>query len=238
MIDIQNITLSHRNSSPLLINQSCLLEAGTLTALTGRNGSGKSTLLRAICGTQPLKSGKILLGTDKVNPAETSPAKLASLLSIVTTGRVDARHMTARQLVEMGRAPLTGLFGTLHDGDRVAVDRALDLVGLTQLADREISRLSDGEHQRLMLARALAQDTPIILLDEPTGFLDVPNRRAVTKLLAELAHTEGKCILYSTHELDAALANADFILHLSPPALALLPPSQMLSHSPFAALTN
>lgn len=236
MIDIQHITIAHRCSEPLLTDQSCTLPKGTLTALTGRNGSGKSTLLRAICGTQPLLSGQILLGQEHINAAEATPARLASLLSLVTTGRVDARHMTVRQLVEMGRAPQTGLFGMLHDKDREAVTRAIELVGLSKFADREISRLSDGEHQRLMLARALAQDTPIILLDEPTGFLDVPNRRAVTALLASLAHNEGKCILYSTHEIDPALANADFILHLSPPLLALLPPEEMRHYPPFASL--
>lgn len=237
MIDIKDITLAHRNSGPLLETQSCFLPAGTLTALTGRNGSGKSTLLRAICGTHPLRSGWILLGQKAVDPTQTTPARLASLLSIVTTGRVNARHMTARQLVEMGRAPLTGRFGILHAADREAVARALELAGISHLAEREISRLSDGEHQRLMLARALAQDTPIILLDEPTGFLDVPNRRAVTRLLASLAHDENKCILFSTHELDSALANADYILHLSPPTFTLLPPSEMAVYPPFASLS-
>ena len=238
MIDIQHITIAHRSTEPLLLDRSCTLPAGTLTALTGRNGSGKSTLLRAICGTQPLRGGHIFLGPERINPAEATPARLASLLSLVTTGRVDARHMSVRSLVEMGRAPRTGLFGTLHDEDHAAVDRAIRLVGLSELAGRDISRLSDGEHQRLMLARALAQDTPIILLDEPTGFLDVPNRRAVTALLASLAHNEGKCILYSTHEIEPALANADFILHLSPPELALLPPSEMRNYPPFAALLS
>ncbi len=238
MIDIQHITIAHRGSGPLLENQTCTLPKGTLTALTGRNGSGKSTLLRAICGTQPLLAGRILLGEKHVNVAEATPARLAMLLSLVTTGRVDARHMTVRQLVEMGRAPRTGMFGMLHDEDREAVTRAINLVGLSQLANREIARLSDGEHQRLMLARALAQDTPIILLDEPTGFLDVPNRRAVTALLASLAHNEGKCILYSTHEIEPALANADFILHLSPPSLSLLPPDEMRQFPPFAVLLS
>lgn len=236
MIDIQNITIAHRGSQPLLVNQSCTLTEGTLTALTGRNGSGKSTLLRAVCGTQSLLSGRILLGQERINVGEAAPARLASLISLVTTGRVEVRHMTVRQLVEMGRAPRTGLFGMLHAIDHEAVNRAIDLVGLSELADREISRLSDGEHQRLMLARALAQDTPIILLDEPTGFLDVPNRRAVTALLASLAHNESKCILYSTHEIDPALANADYILHLSPPSFSLLPPAEMRLYPSFATL--
>lgn len=228
MIKLNDVTIGYKDTEPLLLNQSCEIPDGTLTALIGRNGSGKSTLLRALCGTHPLLGGEILL--DELNPSKSTAAELASKLSIVTTGRVDARHMTARQLVEMGRAPLTGLFGRMHPRDYEAVDKALKRVGLSALADREISGLSDGEHQRLMIARALAQDTPIILLDEPTGFLDVPNRKAVTSLLKDLAHNQGKTILYSTHELDLALSASDLILHLSRPNLMLGTPDE-LSHS-------
>ncbi len=231
MIRLKDVSIGYKDSRPLLLNQSCEIPAGTLTALIGRNGSGKSTLLRALCGTQPLFSGEILLG--KLNPAEASAAELATELSVVTTGRVNARHMTARQLVEMGRAPMTGLFGRLHPRDVEAVNRALEMVGLSDLADREISGLSDGEHQRLMIARALAQDTPIILLDEPTGFLDVPNRKAVATLLQELSHSEGKTILYSTHELDLPLSTAALILHLTPPTLTLNTPTLTRQSPPF-----
>ena len=233
MIELKDVTIGYKGTEPLLLNQSCEIPAATLTALIGRNGSGKSTLLRALCGTQPLLSGEIILGD--LNPAKSTAAELASILSVVTTGRVNARHMTARQLVEMGRAPLTGLFGRMHPEDYEAVDKALNRVGLTDLADREISGLSDGEHQRLMIARALAQDTPIILLDEPTGFLDVPNRKAVTSLLRDLAHTQGKTILYSTHELDLAFTSADLILHLSRPNLTLGMPEEIKSSQAFIA---
>ena len=236
MIEFENITIAHKGSSPLLSRQSAVIPSGTLTALTGRNGSGKSTLLRAICGTQPPESGAVLIGATKVNPASVTPSVLASMMSLVTTERLRVRHMTVRQLVAMGRAPLSGLFGTLHAEDYRVVDRAIERVGLGALASREVDSLSDGEHQRAMLARALAQDTPIILLDEPTGFLDVPNRRSVTNLLASLAHEEGKTIVYSTHELELALERADLILHLAPPRLVLLPPEQMSADPLFAAL--
>lgn len=232
MIKFENISIAHKGASPLLENQSCFIPSGTLIALTGRNGSGKSTLLRAICGTQQLQSGKILLGPELIDPSKVTAGKLAELLSVVTSGRVHVRNMTVRQMVEMGRAPMTGLFALLHHDDNEAVERALESVGLERFANREISGLSDGEFQRLMLARALAQDTRIILLDEPTGFLDVPNRRSVTRLLAELAHNQGKTILYSTHELELALDCADLMLHLSPPELALLPPVQMRVYPP------
>lgn len=236
MIEFDNITIIHKGSEPLLRNQSAIIPSSSLTALTGRNGSGKSTLLRAICGTQSLASGVIRIGAERVNPAMVSASALASIMSLVTTERIRVRHMSVRQLVAMGRAPRSGLFGNLHSEDFRIVDRAIERVGLTALASREVESLSDGEHQRAMLARALAQDTPIILLDEPTGFLDVPNRRSVTTLLASLAHDEGKTIIYSTHELELALERADFILHLATPEMVLLPPETMVVNSLFAAL--
>lgn len=233
MINLKDVTIGYKGGTPLLLNQSCEIPDGTLTALIGRNGSGKSTFLRALCGSQPLLSGEIML--NGMNPARSTAAELASRLSIVTTGRVNARHMTARQLVEMGRAPLTGLFGRMHRKDYEAVEKALERVGLSEFADREISGLSDGEHQRLMIARALAQDTPIILLDEPTGFLDVPNRKAVTALLRDLAHNQGKTILYSTHELELAMQSADLILHISRPNLYLGTPREIEQSAAFIA---
>ncbi len=238
MIEFKNITIAHRDCPPLVMNQSAMIPSASLTALTGRNGSGKSTLLRSICGTQPLLSGSILIGPDRVNPATVPAAKLAEILSLVTTERVRVKHLTVRELVAMGRAPLSGLFGRLYAEDYRVVDRAIERVGMTSLAGRQVDSLSDGEHQRAMLARALAQDTPVILLDEPTGFLDVPNRRDVTNLLASLAHEEGKTILYSTHELQLALGCADFILHLDRPDLYLLPPDEMARFAPFAQMNG
>lgn len=233
MIKLEDISIGYKGSTPLLEPTSLNLPPATLTALTGRNGVGKSTLMRCIAGVDSPLSGRIKLGGLAL-PA--SAEELSRLIAVVTTERTRVRNLTCRQLVEFGRAPFTGRFGLLHATDRDAVEQALLTVGLSNIANREARVISDGEYQRLMLARALAQDTPIIMLDEPTGFLDVPNRRNVVALLASLARNHGKCILYSTHEIGLALTHADLILHLSQRHLHLLPPAQMRLHSSFAEL--
>ncbi len=233
MIKLEEISIGHKGSKPLLESATINLPAATLTALTGRNGVGKSTLMRCIAGVDSPLSGRITLG-DITLPA--APAELSRLIATVTTERTRVRNLTCRQMVEFGRAPFTGRFGTLHPADRQAVEQALHTVGLSHIAAREARVISDGEYQRLMLARALAQDTPIIMLDEPTGFLDVPNRRRVVNLLADLAHDAGKCILYSTHEIPLALAHADLILHLADRQVHLLSPAQMQHHPTFTEL--
>ena len=138
-----------------------------------------------------------------------SPEKLAQSISIVTTERIRIENMLVEELVAMGRAPYTNWVGHLQDVDRQIVGEAIALVGLTEFAKRDISTLSDGELQRAMIARAIAQQTAIILLDEPTAFLDIPTRFEVCRLLADLAHKEGKTILFSTHDLDSALPVCD-----------------------------
>lgn len=236
MIELENITLAHGASAPLLQRQSCVIPSGSLTALTGCNGAGKSTLLRCISGFERPAEGRVLLGSERMDSGRMSVQDLAKCVAVVNTRRVQVPHLSCRELVELGRAPHTGLFGNLSPEDHVIVSRALEAVGMTRLATRQVDTLSDGEHQRLMLARAIAQDTPVVLLDEPTGFLDVPNRRAVTQLLSSLAHTQGKTIIYSTHEIALALENADMILHIAPPRLWLLPPDEIKHLPEFAPL--
>lgn len=181
--------------------------AGSLTCLIGRNGSGKSTLLRTIARLQPPLAGSILIGTDDTSKMRRE--ELARRLSIVLTQRPDTDNMTVGELVALGRAPHTGFWGQLSPADRQAVDRALALAGISHMAARRVSSLSDGECQKAMVAKSLAQDTPVILLDEPSAFLDYPGKVELMRLLARLAHDEGKTILLSTHDLDTALSLAD-----------------------------
>lgn len=230
MIVFNNLTLARR----LVCNFSGTIPAATLTALTGCNGAGKSTLLRTLTGTERPLSGSIAIGN--LNPTTAPPRQLAEVVAIVTARRMAVSHLSVRQLVAMGRAPYTGLFGRLNAADCEAVERAMSIVGIDRLAERMVSTLSDGEYQRVSLARAVAQDTPVILLDEPTGFLDVPNRRLTIELLAALAHKQGKCIVYSTHEIPAALAAADLILHLADGQATLLPPAQTTQLAAFAPM--
>lgn len=136
-------------------------------------------------------------------------------------------NLTCRELVSYGRSPHTGMLGTLSDDDRRIVSEALDAVGMSGFANRHVSRISDGESRRILLARAIAQQTPVILLDEPTSFLDVPGRYEICSLLSSLAHNQGKTILYSTHELEPAFNYADNILLMGCDEFLLLPPQQM-----------
>ncbi len=201
MIRLENISLSY-GSRTILRDVSLHLAKGELCALVGRNGAGKSTLLRAL-------TSNAATHIDGVAMRDISPEKLAQSVAIVTTERIRIENMLVEELVAMGRAPYTNWVGHLQDVDRQIVGEAIELVGLTEFAKRDISTLSDGELQRAMIARAIAQQTAVILLDEPTAFLDIPTRFEVCRLLADLAHKEGKTILFSTHDLDSALPVCD-----------------------------
>lgn len=234
MIELHNLTIANDASCLLLENQSLTLPKGTLTALIGRNGCGKSTLLRTLCGLQRQLSGYVSISG--MNVAEISPRSLAERVAVVSTETVKIDNLTCRELVSFARSPYTGLLGRLSADDNCVVDEALAAVGMTEFATRQVAKLSDGETRRILIARALAQQTPVILLDEPTSFLDVPGRYEISNLLARLAHSQGKTILYSTHELEPAFINADTILLMTDRQLLALPPSEMRTHSAYKAL--
>ena len=158
-----------------------------------------------------------------------SPEKLAQSVAIVTTERLRIENMLVEDLVAMGRAPYTNWVGHLQDVDRQVVSEAIEMVGLADFAKRDISTLSDGELQRAMIARAIAQQTAIILLDEPTAFLDIPTRFEVCRLLADLAHNEGKTILFSTHDLDSALPVCDSFAIIEGDQLRKLPTAEAIA---------
>ena len=223
-VELQHITIGYGHRV-LLEDVSAAIGGGRLVALLGRNGTGKSTLLRAVAGLEaPLSGGIRLCG----RLLSATPAhELAQVVSFVTTEKVRIANLASRDVVGLGRAPYTDWLGRLRPEDRAVVDRALNLVGMGGFADKPMDRLSDGEAQRVMIARALAQDTPVILLDEPTAFLDMPNRYELCTLLRRLAHDEGKCIFFSTHELDIALSLCDSIALIDPPVLRYLPTPDM-----------
>ena len=180
---------------------------GEFTALVGRNGTGKSTLLRTVAGlVRPLRGQIVVNGRDL---ASLSVRERAELIGFVSTDEVRVANLRVQDVVALGRAPYTDWTGRLSDNDRKQVMRALELVGMAAFASKGIDTLSDGERQRVMIARALAQDTPIILLDEPTAFLDLPNRYEICLLLRKLAHEEGKSIIFSTHDLGISLELCD-----------------------------
>lgn len=183
------------------------LQRGRLTALLGQNGIGKSTLLRTIAGSQAPIEGEVLLDGRQI--AEISRHELSKLLSLVFTDRTMAGGLTVRELVSLGRQPHTGFFGRLDRHDRQVVQQAVESVGVAHKIDSFVAELSDGERQKVMIAKALAQETPLIILDEPTAFLDVASRIDTMQLLCRLAHSTGKAILLSTHDVSQALLLAD-----------------------------
>lgn len=188
------------------------LPCGRLVCLLGPNGAGKSTLLRTLCGFQPPIAGTVTISGSDITTM--SAAEVARLVSVVLTDRPLTPSLTAAEMVGMGRAPYTGFWGRLSDDDRRLVLEAMTTVGIDSLATRRMGRLSDGERQKVMIAKALAQHTPVIVLDEPTAFLDYPSKVAVMKTLARLAHDEGKTILMSTHDLELAAQLGDELMEI------------------------
>lgn len=188
------------NGCPIAAPVTANLQPGRLVCLLGPNGAGKSTLMRTIAGLQaPLGGSLRINGKDGSNAVE---------IAIVTTERVVTQGLLARDVVELGRSPHTGFFGRLTAADHDVVNRAAELTGIGPLMNRCMATLSDGERQKVMIAKALAQQTPLILLDEPTAFLDFPSKVATLLLLNRLCKEQGKSILVSTHDLDLALQTA------------------------------
>jgi iron complex transport system ATP-binding protein len=190
------------------------VDSGELVCLLGPNGIGKSTLLRTIARMQPPLWGSVELGGADLRAV--SHAELARRLGVVLTERVAVEALTVRQIVGLGRYPHSGWFGGLTDRDRAAIGWAIDAVGVRHLAERDFSRLSDGERQRVMIARALAQEPVLLVLDEPTAFLDVPSRVELMGLLRQLTRDRPLAVVVSTHDLELALRTADTIWLVMP----------------------
>lgn len=185
------------------------MSSGELHCLLGPNGVGKSTLLRTLAGIQPALGGQVsILGE---NLHSVSKKKLSRMLSVVLTDRISYGNLTSYELISLGRIPYTGWLGHLNAEDKAIISLAIEQTHIRHLADKSIHELSDGERQKVMIARALAQNTPVILLDEPTAHLDLPNRVDIIRLLRKLARQTNKAIVMSTHELDLALQAADKI---------------------------
>ena len=187
------------------------INSGELTCLLGCNGVGKSTLLRTLSAFQPALGGDIMLDSDgSLRPLTSYTDKeLSRMIGIVLTEKPDVRNMTVEDLVGMGRSPYTGFWGTLSADDKQIVADAIRMVGIEPLRGRMIHTLSDGERQKVMIAKALAQQTPIIYLDEPTAFLDYPSKVEMMQLLRRLAHEQQKTIFLSTHDVELALQLSD-----------------------------
>ena len=206
----QDLAVGYRNGKTevtLLKGLNLTLEKGKLVALLGQNGAGKSTLLRALtCDESPL-SGSIQVGGKNLN--EMSQKERSRIIGLVSTERIQAGALTVTELVGLGRQPHTGFLGRLDAEDHAIVRQAMQDAGIIGKANEYIASLSDGERQKAMIARALAQQTPIIILDEPTAFLDVASRIETMRLLQTLAHDRGKAVLLSSHDISQSLMLAD-----------------------------
>ena len=199
------------------INASLL--SGQLTCLIGANGIGKSTLLRTLSAFQPRLSGNFFIEGKSID--DYTDKQLARTIGVVLTTKPSVQNMSVFELVGLGRSPYTGFWGTLDNKDRKIVDEAIDMVGINQLRDRMIQTLSDGERQKVMIAKALAQQTPVILLDEPTAFLDYPSKVEMMQLLNQLSRETDKTIFLSTHDLELALQIADTVWLMAKEKLAI-----------------
>lgn len=211
-IKIESLSTGYRGKNNVTIvarDINATIHGGELTCLLGPNGAGKSTLLRTLSAfLPPIKGDITIMGR---NLKDYSDKEFSKTIGVVLTEKTDLRNMSVEDLIGLGRSPYTGFWGTLHEIDRKIVDQAIEMVGIGPLKDRMIQTLSDGERQKVMIAKALAQQTPVIFLDEPTAFLDFPSKVELMQLLHSLSRSTGKIIFLSTHDLELALQIADTI---------------------------
>ncbi len=246
-ITLQDLSIGYRikNRDTRVVASaiSACVKRGELTCLLGANGVGKSTLLRTLSAFQPKLGGSIFIKAEDGKAAreisEFTDKELSHVIGVVLTEKPDIRNMSVRELVALGRSPYTGFWGTLHDDDWDVVDEAIEAVRIGNLANRMIHTLSDGERQKVMIAKALAQQTPVIYLDEPTAFLDFPSKVEMMLLLRRLARENDKTIFLSTHDFELALQVADTLWLMEKhgdeqPALHIGTPQQLASNGALA----
>lgn len=235
LVHICNLTIGYSGGKVVAQDLNATLEPGSLVCLLGANGTGKSTLIRTLCGFQPALAGEVTLRGNRV--ASMDAQALAKELSVVLTDRLMVPNATVEELVGYGRSPYTGFLGRLNADDKKKITQAMESCQIIHKRKELLSNLSDGERQKAVIAKALAQDTPLIILDEPTAFLDLPTRVEIMQLLRTLASKSNKAILMSTHDMELALQMADklWILHKGGPIDTGSPEDLLLSGA-FATL--
>lgn len=210
------------------------LQKGQLIGLVGANGIGKSTLLRTLIKVQPQLTGSILLNTKDLK--STSTLELAKQLSIVLTEPLISKNLSVYELVALGRHPYTNWIGNLSEEDTTQINKALDHIKITDLKDKRCYELSDGQLQKVMIARALAQDTDVIVLDEPTTHLDMYHKAYILKLLQKLTKETGKTILFSSHEIDLAIQLCDTMIVMTSENVITDQPCNLITNGTFEKL--
>lgn len=212
-ITLSHLSVGYKVGHAVVSDINLTLQSGKLASLIGANGVGKSTLLKTLTGFLPKLEGSLLL--DGKDISEFSQRALARQISIVLTQKPEVQNLTVEEIVGLGRSPYTGFFGKLHANDQQIVDESITAVGIEKLKNRMIQTLSDGERQKVMIAKALAQQTPVIFLDEPTAFLDFSSKVETFQLLQRMAHEMGKPVLLSTHDLELAVRFSDTLLQVN-----------------------
>lgn len=212
-ITLSHLSVGYKVGHAVVSDINLTLQSGKLASLIGANGVGKSTLLKTLTGFLPKLEGSLLL--DGKDICEFSQRALARQISIVLTQKPEVQNLTVEEIVGLGRSPYTGFFGKLHANDQQIVDESITAVGIEKLKNRMIQTLSDGERQKVMIAKALAQQTPVIFLDEPTAFLDFSSKVETFQLLQRMAHEMGKLVLLSTHDLELAVRFSDTLLQVN-----------------------
>ncbi len=202
-LEANHIAIGYGNATPVFQGINFKANEGDMIALLGVNGIGKSTLLRTLSGLQPAVSGTVKIGGKLIG--DLSAGEKATLVSMVLTEKISIEHITVRNLISLGRSPYTGWFGKLSDEDENVIAEVIELLHLRQMEKKYFSQLSDGEKQKVLIARALCQQTPVVILDEPTAFLDFRNKKEIMEILRRVSETLQKIILLSTHDIEAAI---------------------------------
>lgn len=238
-IKINNACLGYKNNNQNIeilknIHLECL--SGDLIGVAGINGSGKSTLLRSVCGLMPVLSGEILLNQKSID--QYSKNELAKIISIVLTEKISGFNLNCFDTVAAGQMPYTDLFNKLSTEHLEVINKAIAVCGLNDHQEKLLSELSDGLYQKTMIARAIAQQTPIMLLDEPTAFLDYASKHELFLLLKKLCVQENKCIVVSSHDLELMMKYCKKILLVKDHQVELIETSEVNSHPVFKELSG
>lgn len=210
------------------------LQKGKLIALIGANGIGKSTLLRTIAAIQKPLSGTIYLNDKNIN--EYNSQQLAQNISVVFTEKLPPSNLTVFELIALGRQPYTNWLGKLCADDLLKIDNALNVIQIEHLRNKKHYELSDGQLQQVLIARALAQDAPLIILDEPTTHLDLVNKVSLLKLLQKLTRTTNKCVLFSSHDIDLAIQVADEMIVFTDTVIVQDEPCKLIENGIFESI--
>ena len=234
ILQTQNLSIGYTfktTTKTVASEVSIQLEQGKLIGLVGANGIGKSTLLRTITGIQKPLSGTVLLNEKSIQTYE--PLALAQQISVVLTEKLPPSNLTVYELIALGRQPYTNWLGKLSNEDKIQIDKAIELTEIHHLVHQKHYEISDGQLQKVLIARALAQDTPLIVLDEPTTHLDLLHKVSLFKLLKKLTDETQKCILFSTHDIDLAIQLSDEMIVMNGQTVIQNQPCNLISKGIF-----